>query len=220
MEIYFWTHPIYCDKEYLTIDLVGKQKEKTMEKKIPELAKIYSSFAQGTKVYTDQGACQKGCSFCCTDAGSIDTTSLEGLQIQRAIKALPRARQTSLNKALAKNIRKREKRETHPCPFLLKNRACMIYPVRPFACRRIYSNHVCTRENPPQVNRQVMDMATQSIRALQQLDDTGYSGHISFVLHMLDTPAFLETYLAGEFKPEAIMRFGKSHGIIINKMMI
>ena len=191
-----------------------------MEKKIPELSKIYSSFAHGTKAYTDQGACQKGCGFCCTDAGNIDVTTLEGLQIQHAIKALPRARQTSLNKALAKNIRKREKKETHPCPFLLKNKACMIYPVRPFACRRIYSNHICTRENPPQVSRHVMDMATQSIRALQQLDDTGYSGHISFVLHMLDTPAFLETYLAGEFKPEAIMRFGKSHGIIINKMMI
>jgi len=191
-----------------------------MEEKIPELAKIYSSFANGTKAYTDQGACQKGCGFCCTDAGSIDMTTLEGLQIQHAINALPRARQTVLNKALAKNIRKREKQETHPCPFLLKNRACMIYQVRPFACRRIYSNHVCTRENPPQVSRHVMDMAAQSIRALQQLDDTGYSGHISFVLHMLDTPAFLKIYLAGEFKPEAILRFGKSHGIVINKMMI
>lgn len=41
-------------------------------------------------------------------------TTLEGLQIQQAIKALPRARQISLAKALAKNVRKREKRETHP----------------------------------------------------------------------------------------------------------
>jgi hypothetical protein len=191
-----------------------------VEEKIPELAKIYSSFAQETNAYRDQEACQKGCGFCCTDAGSIDMTTLEGLQIQRTIKTLPRARQLLLAKALAKNIRKREQQETHPCPFLLKNRACMIYPVRPFACRRIYSNHVCTRENPPQISRHVMAMAASSIRALQQLDDTGYSGHISFVLHMLATPAFLETYLAGEFKPEEIMRFGKSHKIIINKMMV
>jgi Fe-S-cluster containining protein len=191
-----------------------------MEEKILELANIYSAFAQGANGYTCQGACQKGCGFCCTDAGSIDMTTLEGVQIQRAIKLLPRSRQISLAKALAKNLRKREKQETHPCPFLLKNRGCMIYQVRPFACRRIYSNHVCTRENPPQVNRHVMEMAASSIRELQQLDNTGYSGHISFVLHMLDTPAFLETYLAGEFKPEAIMRFGKSHGIVINKMMI
>jgi hypothetical protein len=191
-----------------------------MEEKILELANIYSAFVQGSNGYTCHGACQKGCGFCCTDAGSIDMTTLEGVQIQRAIKLLPRSRQIPLAKALAKNIRKREKQETHPCPFLLKNRACMIYQVRPFACRRIYSNHVCTRENPPQVNRHVMEMAASSIRELQQLDNTGYSGHISFVLHMLDTPAFLETYLAGEFKPEAIMRFGKSHGIVINKMMI
>ncbi len=45
LEIYSWTHPIYCDKESLTIDLLEKQKEKTMEEKIPELAKIYFSFA-------------------------------------------------------------------------------------------------------------------------------------------------------------------------------
>ncbi len=191
-----------------------------MEEKIKGLEKIYASFAQETQAYRDQAACQKGCGFCCTDAGRIDTTTLEGLQIQKVIKTLPRARQTSLAKALSKNIRKREKKENHPCPFLLKNMGCMIYQVRPFACRRIYSNHVCTRENPPQINRHVMDMAAKSIKELQQLDDTGYSGHISFVLHMLGTPAFLETYLAGDFKPEAIMRFGKSHGIIINKMMI
>ncbi len=124
-------------------ELGDKQKESIMEEKIKGLEKIYSSFAKETQVYREQGACQKGCGFCCTDAGRIDTTTLEALQIKKAIKTLPRARQTSLAKALSKNIRKREKKENHPCPFLMKNMACMIYPVRPFACRRIYSNHIC-----------------------------------------------------------------------------
>ena len=64
-----------------------------------------------------------------------------------------------------------------------------------------------------------MDMGQNAIRKLQQLDITGYSGHISYVLHMLDTPAFLTTYLNGEFKPREIMVFGKSHNISINQMM-
>jgi len=37
---------------------------------------------------------------------------------------------------------------------------------------------------------------------------------------MLDTPAFLTTYLSGAFKPEAVMMYGKTHRIVINRMMV
>jgi len=37
---------------------------------------------------------------------------------------------------------------------------------------------------------------------------------------MLNSPGFLKTYQSGEYNPQEIMKFGKSHGIIINKMMI
>lgn len=107
-----------------------------------------------------------------------------------------------------------------PCPFLMKNNACMIYEVRPFSCRRIYSAHVCSRENPPVVNRQVMEAADRSIKELQRLDIIGYTGHLSYILYMLSSPAFLNTYKKGEFKPEEIMEFGKAHKIAINKMMV
>jgi len=71
----------------------------------------------------------------------------------------------------------------------------------------------------PIVNRQVMEAANQSIKELQQFDISGYSGHLSFILYMLSTPAFLDTYIEGKFKPEEIMEFGKSHKIAINKIM-
>ena len=58
-----------------------------------------------------------------------------------------------------------------------------------------------------------------AIRAMQQLDESGYSGHLSYILYMLDTPAFLNAYLAGDYRPEAVMAFGKSHGIIINRVI-
>jgi len=48
----------------------------------------------------------------------------------------------------------------------------------------------------------------------------GYSGHLSYILHMLDTPRFMQTYLAGESKPEGVMAFGQSHRIVINKMVV
>jgi hypothetical protein len=95
----------------------------------------------------------------------------------------------------------------------------MIYDIRPFACRRIYSLHACSKDNPPMLNRHVMEQAEKILRQLQQLGGTGYSGHISYILFVLDTLRFLETYLAGDFKPGEIMDFGKTHKIVINRMM-
>ncbi len=69
------------------------------------------------------------------------------------------------------------------------------------------------------MNRQVMEAADQSIKELQQLDVTGYSGHLSYIIYMLSTPTFLNTYKKGDFNPEEIMEFGKAHKIVINKMM-
>jgi len=80
-----------------------------------------------------------------------------------------RSRQKSLTKLFQQEIRKREKKAVAACPFLMKNNACMIYEVRPFSCRRIYSTHVCSRENPPRVNRQVMTHLLRQPRMLQQL---------------------------------------------------
>lgn len=36
----------------------------------------------------------------------------------------------------------------------------------------------------------------------------------------MDAQRFLQTYLAGELKPEEVMAFGKSHQIVINKMVV
>lgn len=187
--------------------------------KLPGLDKIYIAFAEATQEFKKEAVCDKGCGYCCTDAGSIDITTLEGMAIRQAMQAFSRSRQTSLTKIFQQEIKKREQKGVAPCPFLMKNNACMIYAVRPFSCRRIYSIHACSSKNPPMVNRQVMEAAAQSIRALQQLDNTGYSGHLSYILYMLSIPAFMDVYQTGAFKPEAVMEFGKSHKIVINHMM-
>ena len=191
-----------------------------MKEKIPALSDIYKTFEAKTRGYKKDAACEKGCGFCCKEAGRIDITTLEGLVIRKTMKGFARSRQKSLTKLFQQEIKKRENKVMAPCPFLMKNNACMIYEVRPFSCRRIYSTHVCSRGNPPVVNRQVMEAADQSIKELQQLDITGYTGHLSYILYMLSSPAFLNTYKKGEFKPEEIMEFGKAHKIAINKMMV
>ncbi len=188
-----------------------------MEAKLDRLRDIYDAFEREAASYKTDDACGKGCAFCCTDAGSIDITTLEGLAIRKEILRLPRPLQSKAKKALALDMRKREKGQPTPCPFLMKNQACMIYDRRPFACRRIYSLHVCSVERPPLLHRSVMKLADKTIRRLQILDDTGYTGHISFIMFMLANPKFLETYLAGEHRPEEILQFGKTHRIVINR---
>jgi uncharacterized protein len=189
-----------------------------MQTKKSKLPLIYNDFETAAAPYKAAAACGKGCAFCCTDAGGIHITTLEGLVIRDRIAVLPRSRQVSLGKSLAADMKRRERELPSACPLLMKNRACMIYDVRPFACRRIYSLKVCSKSQYPVLARQVMALGDETIRALQQVDDSGYSGHLSYILHMLATPAFLNPYLAGDFDPRAMMVFGKTHGITINRM--
>jgi Fe-S-cluster containining protein len=191
-----------------------------MEHPLERLKIIYEDFDQASAAYRRDAACARGCAFCCTHAGRIDCTTLEGLAIREETMRMPRPRRTSLAKALQRDVKKREAGATTPCPFLTKNKVCTIYSVRPFACRRIYSLHVCSQANPPILSRHVMALADSAIASLQRLDENGYTGHLSFILHMLDNPQFLKTYLAGDFKPGEIMAFGKTHRIVINKMVV
>ncbi|MFH1153273.1 MAG: YkgJ family cysteine cluster protein [Pseudomonadota bacterium] len=190
-----------------------------MKEKTGELGGLYAAFIEEVRQYKTGEACKKGCSFCCTHAGTIDITTLEGLAIQEAMTSLPSALHKTVARALRRDFRNREKGVIGPCPFLLKNSACMIYSARPFSCRRITSMDVCSRDNPPRLHRHVMDVAETTIKALQQLDTTGYSGHISFVLNLLEQTAFSQVYLSGDFRPKDIMEFGKSHRIIINRLV-
>ena len=190
-----------------------------MEYKIEQIEEIYQTFEREVQPYARQAVCARGCAFCCTDAGRIDVTTLEGLRIQRKIDALTRPQQVALNKAITSERRKRQKQQAASCPFLQKNKACMIYAARPFACRRLYSLRVCNRENPPMLNRHVFEIAGRTIRQLQELDDTGYTGHLTDILFMLQNPAFRDTYLDGAYKPEEVMAFGKTHQIVINRII-
>jgi len=190
-----------------------------MKEKIERLHSVYEEFEVAAAPYKKESVCSKGCSFCCREAGRIHITTLEGWVISQAIERLSRSRKVSLKKKLAADMKRRESGKPAPCPFLMKNRACMIYASRPFICRRMYSLKVCSKEQHPVVNRKVMNLADETILRLQRLDDTGYSGHLSYILFMLSTPAFLQTYLDGYFRPEEVQDFGNSHGMIINRMI-
>jgi Fe-S-cluster containining protein len=190
-----------------------------MKERTALLTERYRQFEVQGAPYTRGAACARGCAFCCRQAGSIDITTLEGLRIREAIAGMPRARQQAVRRALAREMKRREAGEVVPCPFLQRDDACMIYELRPFACRRIYSVHRCSEQEPPALSRRYLALGETVQHALQRLDANGYSGHITFILYMLDAPRFLETYLAGDLRPEEVVAFGKAHRIAINRVV-
>jgi len=62
-----------------------------MEDKLEQIVEIYDAFETDAANYKTDAACRKGCAYCCTDAGSIDITTLEGLAIHSEIMRIPRS---------------------------------------------------------------------------------------------------------------------------------
>jgi hypothetical protein len=150
--------------------------------------------------------------------GRVDITTLEGLVIRKRLDKLNRSISAQIAKRLNRDLRKREKGAKNRCPFLQKNDHCLIYDSRPFSCRQLYSLKTCGEQGPT-IHRQAVELARKTVRRLQALDVTGYSGHLSFILHMLGSGQFMQTYQSGAFKPEEVMVFGKSHRIVINRIV-
>ncbi len=182
------------------------------------LQEIYRLHETEAEEFKALAVCKAGCAFCCTDVGNVDITTLEGLVIRDRIASLAKPMAKQLKKRIEKNSAKREKGASARCPFLLKNDTCSIYDIRPFSCRRLYSLKTCTREGAS-VHKESVVLAKETVSKLQMLDDTGYSGHMGFILRLLDRQEFRKLYLAGGFDPTRIMAFAKPLGILINRSM-
>ena len=188
----------------------------TFEEKKEKLNNIYDRFERENMPYSRQAFCKPGCSFCCTFMGNIDVVTLEGLIILEHIESQPEEFQAALKEKISGNRTEKEKGLRPPCPFLQENKTCLIYAIRPFSCRQLYSVRECGYGGP-MAHRRAVESARSTVREIQQIDDAGYSGHISYVLQLLDNTSFRKFYLSGGFAPEKIMKFGKAHGLIINR---
>jgi Fe-S-cluster containining protein len=187
------------------------------EERQEKLQAIYERFEKDVSPFKKDAVCHLGCTFCCTDVGSVDINTLEALTIQQRLETFSRFLKKGLKKKLETNRKKKQKQSAVRCAFLAQHGACLIYDVRPFSCRQLYSLKKCGTQGPT-VHRQAVELARSTIARIQAIDDTGYSGHLSYILHMLGSEKFRQVYQSGEFKPDEIMLFGKSHHIVINRM--
>jgi Fe-S-cluster containining protein len=187
-----------------------------MKKKRKKLKELYSQYEKDVAEFKKSAVCVKSCADCCIYVGNIDITTLEGTIIHDRVATFEEPLKSEIKTRLAKNKMERENGRLSRCAFLKKDKTCIIYDIRPFSCRRLYSVKKCDGASPT-IHRQALNLANQTVKKIQQLDFNGYSGHISYILYLLDREEFRKLYLRGKFKPQKIADFGQSHGILINR---
>jgi hypothetical protein len=197
-------------------DFIAAMQASPIAQKKKQLYEIYNSFEEDAHEYRENAVCRKGCSFCCTFMGNVDVTTLEGIIILERITGLARREKSGLSSRIETNRVEKERGRNSPCPFIDDLCACSIYDVRPFSCRQLYSLRQCDG-NGATIHRRVYELSRRVITLIQQLDSTGYSGHLSFILHLVEDAEFRSLYLTGGFDPGRIRDFGRNHGIVINR---
>ncbi len=181
-----------------------------------ELFNLYDRFEDAARSFAATAVCRAGCADCCTSVGDVDGTTLEGFLILQLMKSLGDKERKELGKSLKENRRERERSKFARCGFLKKDDTCSVYAVRPFSCRRLYSVKQCG-ESGPVVHRRIWELGREVEAAILALDDTGYSGHLSYILQLLGDARFSKIYLDGGFSPDDIRDFALKHNIVVNR---
>ena len=131
----------------------------------------------------------------------IEATTLEGCIIFRYLDGLEKVAGirsgAKIRKKIQKDIQKRKKGKYATCPFLTRDDSCLIYEVRPFSCRWLYSLKKCEK-GMPVIHRQAFNLSQKIIKDITQLDRHGYTGHLSFIVSLFAIPGFKEAYLKGK----------------------
>jgi Fe-S-cluster containining protein len=185
------------------------------EQKKKQLFSLYNEFEQAAAIYKQDAVCSSGCAYCCTHFGTLDITTLEGFFIWQWVQNVNFPVRSKLKDKIQHNRHEKENNRPCVCPFLKEDKTCMIYALRPFSCRQLYSLKKCG-EHGPLVHPQAVHLARQTIAKLQRLDKNGYSGHLTYILALFDMDHFRRLYLAGGCDPGKIYEYGKSHQLQIN----
>jgi uncharacterized protein len=167
-----------------------------LDEKKGQLFSLYEEFERQVAPFRAQAVCVKGCADCCIQVGTVSATTLEGMVIREYLEGWSKPAREEVRQRLRANRREKLTQVFARCAFLDDKRACTVYPVRPFSCRRLYSVKTCGDQGPV-IHRRAMALASRTIEILQDLDPAGCSGHLSFILHLLGKQEFRRAYLRG-----------------------
>lgn len=172
-----------------------------------------------------KGACTKSCAYCCHIA--VSASFPEIARIARAlIDNMPAELLDVVRRILDARVAQHGSRSNDDhfrrhvaCAFLGSDSACLIYPVRPLACRGWVANDVreCRAafeahdpKRPITINTTVANVAASVqlglMSALSDLElDSRPVNLMRGVLFLLEEPDFVEHWRAGERIPDALI---------------
>ncbi len=136
----------------------GRYTDRTLERAFPDSRLMLDAFAvveyglgQAISRRGEVPACSAGCDHCCCQP--IPATPLELLVLEAYVRhVLSPEQRRSRQSAFAPFLGERESLK-HPCPFLHEGR-CLVYPVRPIACRQFIAfGRACLPGEDPTVSR-------------------------------------------------------------------
>lgn len=146
------TNKIYDDISSILMSEIYN-KELSVSKGKELLNKIYSLYDKGNEQFEKYASCKKGCGACC--CLYVDCTAIEAELIRDYIQANFTDHDKDILMSKIKDLLsiipspdevKKDAKITSnhlskqiPCAFLSDEKACLIYPVRPFNCRKFLS---------------------------------------------------------------------------------
>jgi hypothetical protein len=192
----------------------------TIEQKLELLNQIYGifdAFARSLDV-----ACRKYCAHCCTSNVSLTTLegyrlvhSLEPDQLEHLQQCLVPASEKRVFRPLLTTNRIadlcRQGREipeeafgdpADNCP-LLEEKACPVYPLRPFGCRCLVSRVPCRESGTAEMPDFVFSVNTVFLQTIEHLDATGCTGNLADVLLCLLPDENRQAYKEGRLSCSA-----------------
>jgi hypothetical protein len=177
---------------------------------------LYDEYERLVQPYKIQAVCEKGCASCCIDVGSVGATTLEGLIILEYIQGWDRQTIKEMNRNLRENRNDKLNQVLARCAFLDQEQNCRIYAVRPFSCRRLYSVRKCDGQGAV-VHRQAVMVGQKIEKELQKLDADGCSGHLSFILHLLEKNGFRQDYLWENWSTEKFNDIIERYELVVHR---
>lgn len=187
-----------------------------LREKKKQVFKLYEDFERLVKAFKEQAVCEKGCASCCIDVGNVGATTLEGLIVLEYLQGWDQQAIEEINRSLKKNRSEKLKSVLVRCPFLDEEASCRIYAVRPFSCRRLYSVKKCDGQGAV-VHRQAHVLGQKAEKKLQELDPEGCSGHLSFILDLLDKEPFRRGYLKGNWQAADFRDIIEGYALVVHR---
>jgi hypothetical protein len=186
-----------------------------LDKKKEQLVALYEEFERDIAPFRAQAVCIKGCADCCIHVGTVAATTLEGMVIREYLEGWSKQSREAVRRRLRINRSEKFAQVFARCAFLDEEQACTVYPVRPFSCRRLYSVKTCGDQGPV-IHRRAMALAGRTIEIMQDLDPAGCSGHLSFILHLLDNKEFRCAYLQGIWDPGRVQKLVERYQLTVH----